>query len=92
MIPKRSHPEKYRIYPAQPNIQQTTPRGVLPYMTGLGMCRCGERYGFQAVYSGVRNNNNSLFSTTVDRYKEFTRNIIINKEYIYIYTVVGHPK
>ena len=57
------------IYPAQPNIQQTTPWGVLPYMASLGMCRCDAGYGFQAVYSGVRNNNNNncFFSTAVDR-------------------------
>ena len=28
------------------------PRGVLPYMGYVGMCRC-EGYGFQAVYSRI---------------------------------------
>ena len=29
------------------------PRGVLPYMGYIGMCRC-EGYGFQSVYSRIR--------------------------------------
>ena len=47
--------------PGSTQYTANNPRVVLPYMAGLGMCRCGEGYGFQAVYSGIGNNNNSLF-------------------------------
>ena len=33
---------------------------VLPYMGYIGMCRC-ERYGFQAVYSGIGYINQSVW-------------------------------
>ena len=47
--------------PGSTQYTANNPPGVLPYMAGLGMYRCGEGYGFQAVYSGIGNNNNSLF-------------------------------
>ena len=45
--------------PGSTQYTANNPPGVLPYMAGLGMCRCDAGYGFQAVYSGVRNNNNN---------------------------------
>ena len=36
------------------------PRGVLPYMGYIGMCRC-EGYGFQAVYSSIGYINQSVW-------------------------------
>ena len=36
------------------------PRGVLPYMGYIGMCRC-EGYGFQAVYSRIGYINQSVW-------------------------------
>ena len=33
-------------------LMECPPRGVLPYMSYIGMCRC-EGYGFQRVYSGI---------------------------------------
>jgi len=36
------------------------PRGALPYMGYIGMCRC-EGYGFQAVYSRIGYINQSVW-------------------------------
>ena len=42
------------------NLEPPPPRGVLPYMGYIGMCRC-EGYGFQAVYSRIGYINQSVW-------------------------------
>ena len=56
----RSDNLKFLLVPTSLKWNLEPPRGVLPYMGYIGMCRC-EGYGFQAVYSRIGYINQSVW-------------------------------